>query len=493
MESQFFHVRYDGNQYLTSGPSSYFLGHCLEPSGASRDGIFSSWKWDGEQLTIENDRYGISPLYYFVLKNEICVSASLPSLIDRGAPGDLDYQALAVFFRLGYFLGECTPFRAIRALPPNVRFTWNKERVSCVAEYPKVGWSDLSRDKAIEAYIDLFAAAVRRRIPEGPDCVLLSGGRDSRHITFELCRQGRSPSLVGTVDVPTSNDFEVAHVIAEYLSIRHHWLRSSPPSLASERRNLYETNFCTFEHSWILNLRDDLIDRVPCVWDGLAGDVLSAGHFLDENRLHLYRTGSLAELANHLVGSVEKYLKLVLRPAYYDLVSKDIALESILTELRRHVDAPNPVGSFFFWNRTRRVAALSPYALFRRFKGFGPFLDHQLFDLLASLPGEMLVDHKFHDDTIARAYPEWAHLRYARKRRPVFTASPGFCVWLELLIRRPSWLNPMYLLPRLLRAACDHGYGYKAMYLIELPLYLREVQNLAKQKRPVPFEASAPA
>ena len=136
MDNRYFHVRFDRDKYLTSGPSTCFLGHRFEPPGAPRDGIFSSWKWDGAQLSIENDRYGVYPLYYFVRKNEICISSSLPTLIDRGAPSDLNCEALAVFFRLGYFLGESTPFRAIRALPPNVQFTWNKDGVNCVTEYP---------------------------------------------------------------------------------------------------------------------------------------------------------------------------------------------------------------------------------------------------------------------------------------------------------------------------------------------------------------------
>ena len=491
MDNRFFHVRFDGDRYLTSGISSCFLGHCVERPDAPHDGIFSQWKWDGEQLTIGNDRYGILPLYYFAIQNEICVSPSLPTLIERGAPGDLDNEALAVFFRLGYFLGESTPFRAIRALPPRVQFTWNKDGVSCVAEYPRVGWSDLSRDKAIEAYAELFSASVRRRIPDDSNGVLLSGGRDSRHILLELCRQGRPPNLVGIADIATSTDRDVAQFVAESLSIPHRCVPQSRPSLAAMRRNMYETNFCADEHSWLLDLRDDLTDKTPCLWDGLAGDVLSAGLFLDEARLKLYRAGSLPKLASLLIDGEEKYLKSLLRPSYYKLVSNEIALESITAELGRHTEAPNPVGSFIFWNRTRREIALSPFGLFRRFKVYVPYLDHELFDFLASLPAEMLLDHKFHDDTIARTYPEWAHLPYSRKREQVFAAGLGRGSWLAMLTRRSAWLNPMYLLPRLLAAALHPDPDRS--FIADLPLYLFEIQNLKKRRAVVTFEAAAPS
>jgi asparagine synthetase B (glutamine-hydrolysing) len=462
----------------------------LEPENASCDGIYSQWKWDGKQLTIENDRYGISPLFYFVCRNEICVSPSLPTLIKRGAPTELDYEALAVFFRLGYFLGESTPFHAIRALPPNVQFTWNKDEVSCVAEYPKIGWSDLSRDQAVDAYVDLFAASIRRRIPEGKNGVLLSGGRDSRHILLELCRQGRAPNLVGTAGIATSDDLEVAQYIAEYFAIPQHWVPQSNPSLVRECRNLYETNFCSFEHSWILNLRDDLIEKVPCVWDGLAGDVLSAGLYMSDTLLGFYRTGSLVELARHLAGGEDKFLKALLRPSQYDLVSNEVALEAIRIELRRHESAPNPIGSYIFWNRTRRVVALSPYALFRQFKVYSPFLDHKLFDLLASIPGETFVNHQFHDDVIARAYSEWAHLPFARKRDPNTSSRLEYGSWFTMLIGMSSWVNPRYFIPRLLWAAHAPGYSRKAMHLIGLPLYLSEIEKLTKHQASVSFDTA---
>ena len=56
-------------------------------------------------------------------------------------------------------------------------------------------------------------------------------------------------------------------------------------------------------------------------------------------------------------------------------------------ELAKHADAPNPVASFFFWNRTRREVSLIPYGLLRTIPTVhSPFLDHDLYDLMTSLP-----------------------------------------------------------------------------------------------------------
>ena len=66
-------------------------------------------------------------LDYFSDKGRCALSPSVSKLIELGAPSDLDFAALAVFLHLGYFLGDETPFRAIRAVPPNASCRWSQE------------------------------------------------------------------------------------------------------------------------------------------------------------------------------------------------------------------------------------------------------------------------------------------------------------------------------------------------------------------------------
>ena len=55
-----------------------------------------------------------------------------------------------------------------------------------------------------------------------------------------------------------------------------------------------------------------------------------------------------------------------------------------------------------------------PYGILRNVSTvYTPYLDHEVFDLLSSLPPVIFEDHAFHDDAIARAYPEFADLPYA--------------------------------------------------------------------------------
>jgi hypothetical protein len=93
------------------------------------------------------------------------------------------------------------------------------------------------------------------------------------------------------------------------------------------------------------------------------------------------------------------------------------ARDRLTAELARHQDAANPVGSFFFWNRTRRVVALSFFAMLGEHRLITPYLDPAVFDFLAGLPAELFLDHQFHREAVHRAFPEFAGIGFARSGR----------------------------------------------------------------------------
>src|SRR6185503_4847645 len=126
---------------------------------------------------------------------------------------------------LGFFLGDDTPFRSIRTLPAGGTLIWEDGEVSLSGGYRFVPPQRLSRDAAIDGFVELFREAMRRRPPAGDEVVVpLSGGRDSRHILFELCESGRRPTY--TVTIPrypprASEDERLAPLIARELGVRH--------------------------------------------------------------------------------------------------------------------------------------------------------------------------------------------------------------------------------------------------------------------------------
>lgn len=381
-----------------------------QPSGVGSAG----WNWDGERLRAHTGRYGFRPLFVRRLADGVAVSPSLARLAAIGGALPMDDTAMAVFLRLGFFVGEDTPFRDIRVLPPGGRLEWREGVLSIEATYPRVHASTLSRAAAIDAYIEVFRDAVRRCAPgEQTNVVPLSGGRDSRHILFELCASGFPPERCLTLrNYPPrgSRDVVVATEIARAVGVTHEMVDEMPSRVAAELRKNLITHFCADEHAWFMALADRLSGQHVAVWDGIAGDVLSNGHRLEVSQLALARAGNVEDLAQALLD--DSAMRVVPRDVAARW-SRDAAVARLTDELRHHLDAPNPIGSYLFWNRTRREIALVPFGMWNVAASVRtPYIDPAVYDLLASLPAEMFIDKRFHPDAIRRAYPAYAYLRF---------------------------------------------------------------------------------
>lgn len=413
-----------GGDVQIRGQAKAAFGHRIHvASHRDDDGIFAGWNWDGERLVVSNDRYGFQPLFWSALADGgVAVSPSLLTLIDQGARAELDIEALAVFFRLGYFLGEDTPFAAIRSVPPHASFTWKDGQLECVARYPGAAQTFTgSRDEAIDGYIALFAQAMARRLPGDGACAIpISGGRDSRHILLELHRTGFQPDVcVSGLDHPPdpNEDPKIAAELCRELGFPLVVIDQQLPQFAAQVRKNRETNFCATAHGWYLALADFLNGRFTSTYDGIAGDVLSQSKFLKPDLDVLFHREDPLAICDALFyrhASSFHGIRTLLNGPLQACLDPGVARTRLAREIARHLGRPNPVGSFIFWNRTRREIALAPYSLLRGIdRVYAPFVDHNLFDFLTTLPSSMLIEHRFHDDTIARAYPRFAHIPYA--------------------------------------------------------------------------------
>jgi len=410
-DQPFFHAKRVGAEFVTRGVPRHALGR--------PDGVCAEWVWDGTSLTVRNDRYGFLPLFYAAEGDEIWVSPSVFKLVAEGAPRHLDDAALAVFLRMGGFVGDDTPFAAIRQVPPAASIVWRGGPPQVRGAYAIPRPQPLSRAAAVDGFVTLFRQAIRRAPPDPARVVVpLTGGRDSRHILLELCEAGLPPArcLTARPHPPKSeDDVEVAAQLAAALGVEHIVLNQPPSRFRSEWEKNAHTHLCSFEHAWALPIAQYLSGRGAAVYDGIAGDSLSQSQFLTPERVELFERGDVGALAADLLGG-EGYLRALLPAPAYRRFGRELGLARLGEEVARHVDAPNGVGSFRIWNRTRRTIALAPFGLLAQAaEVYAPYLDPPLFDFLSSLPGRMLLDRRLHTDAIARAHPRYASVPYEVK------------------------------------------------------------------------------
>jgi hypothetical protein len=411
------------------------------PNDPSSSDVWVRWRWDGETLVVENDRWGFAPLFYSAGNDYVAVATSIPGLLRLGVGRDLDDAALAAFLRLSHFVGDATPFRAIRTLRGGSRLTW-RPGTSTIArgEPPSPRPQALTRSAMVDGYITLFRQAVRRRLPrdEQRANVPLSGGRDSRHLLFELRHAGRRHLDTVTVRQYPPNvddDARVAPIVADAVGVSNAVLPYDRALVAAERRKNVMTSYCADRHVQFLPLVEYLGRHADVIYHGLGGDTLSGAHLEEEaTALALLARGRIDDLACHLLvrHSDERALQAILQPEARRRFAFDAAQAVVAEELGRYLEWPNPWGAFRMANRTARSVALLPFAMLSRACAvMTPYLDADFATFLQSLPTSALADGQLHNEAIQRAFPGYADVPYEDRTMPA-TPAAGF-------FRRLSW------------------------------------------------------
>ena len=498
--------RSDAGRLTTTGPEQLSLGYSVRAgstfpdqhdhqkrTSASEDGVWARWTWDGHRLRVTNDRFGFLPVYFAELPGGFGVSTSIMDLLRAGANTQLNDAAIAVFLRLGYYVGNDTPFQNIQLLPPCSELTWDGSKVDLKQSAPPIPGrqSSLSRHDAIQQYGERFQEAVETMLPSMTErmCVPLSAGRDSRHILYALVRAGRRPEQVITVrSAPPrpSTDAEMAAKITAALKLPHTIIEQSDDRFADELEKDLLTGFCADEHAQMVPVARWLNENaVDVSWDGIAGDIFSCGVYNDSSLLDQFRNRRFAELSSFLLAD-EGYLNGALSAVAYQRWNRSLAIDRLSQELSLYSDLPNPVAPFFFFNRVRRELALCPYGMLnQKTQILAPYLNHAIFDLLIDLPFEFFRGRQFHSEAIDQFYPEMPKFEYISSpsgsvlehRRRIWKFAGRMARFSFQNEQQPSWVRRGFLLPRLAKAMIDPQFGTEVPVLFSRLLVMLHLEN----------------
>lgn len=447
-------------------------------------GFSAGWDWNGTVLRARTDRYGSYPIYYHARHDEVRVSPSLQALLDAEVPLDFDEHAIAAFLQFGCFLGEDTPFRAIRILPADGRLEWRPNGAWNVESGARpIAAQALSRRAAQDAFIDAFHSAVQRRPPIGRPVVSLTGGRDSRHLLLVMLKtHGVRPSAVSVrhFDANRAADVRVASQVATAADISHQILDQYSSQLQSELRMSALCSFSTDWHAWSLPLVDHLeVNKGIDLYTGHGGDAITRGRPLNAERLRLWCEGDSSALADRMLSGrpdARALMQHLIKPEKQGLLGMAVARERLLIELGRHFHQPNPEMSYTMEvGLKRRTAPLWFPMCSDHARVVVPYLDDDLTGLMASLPASLALDESFHTEAIARAFPEFASLPFSghTPNQHHFRGMHPFAreALRYVQSRRDS---AFFSLPRLAKAIRSHGTSgdKRQLDLVQLPRIL---------------------
>ncbi|MCC5827191.1 MAG: hypothetical protein JJU14_13490, partial [Alkalimonas sp.] len=210
---------------LLAGAATGFAGYQLD-GDASDDGAFVRWSMQDGQFELSTDRLGLYPIYYLQQENELVISNSV-ALIQQQFPLEPNTEAVAIFLRLGFYLGSDTAFKGL--IRPEGKLQVRLDGKGLFLQVSRPGLRQLA-PYTPEHYQQLFAAALTRLAGcQQPLYIPLTGGKDSRHILLTAAQQGLPVQQCYTTRVlsPHSNDdVTIASTLCQRLNVPHRVLLS---------------------------------------------------------------------------------------------------------------------------------------------------------------------------------------------------------------------------------------------------------------------------
>jgi asparagine synthase (glutamine-hydrolysing) len=244
---------------------------------------------------------GIKPLFYGENKGKLFFGSEMKAiLVDKTFPRELDYDALASYFTLGYIPAPLSIFQRIRKLLPGHLMVVTKDGIS-LHKYWDLKFEP-NREKDEEAFIEEFMAILEeavkiRLMGEVPLGVFLSGGVDSSAVVALMSKT--SNSGVNTFSIGFGGDIggylderEYARLVANRYGTYH-----SEYEVLPEPEGLVETIIKAFDEPFA---DDSTIpsyficktakEKVTVALSGLGGDEVFAGYerYLGFRLSHMY-------------------------------------------------------------------------------------------------------------------------------------------------------------------------------------------------------------
>jgi hypothetical protein len=386
-------------------------GLCWEPA---LDGLGTDWVGVAETRfaagliktndgwILFNDALGAHPLYFRVVSGSTFFANRLAPFLNLPGRMHVDWGAWADIFQFGAPLGDSTQFEEIRRLSAcrGLQFIPGEDPNEIAFEATHLSM-DGNRPSASDVVDAVRDALPRRSLLQRPPAITLSGGWDSRLLAaLARGRYTRRPrAWTVSQDDGTEDDTIYAEKVAKELRLPQTVV---PPDdtpwseIATEAR--LRMDYQTWLHPWLVPLRRQMESKGGDVLDGLAGDVLIKGLFVDSELLGAGPKEQTELLFQRLGGGAQRYS---------GRFTDDFAGATAASTKRRFteisdqfLDHPNHLALTVLHSRTARAIALSPLRLFGPELGtWLPFVDPTVLGTL-SIPPEEKTDGRLYRNVL---------------------------------------------------------------------------------------------
>ena len=186
------------HQFLTRTDTEVIV-HTYEEDGLDCvkrfNGIFAFAVWDtkAQRLLLARDRMGVKPLYYVQSQKGLAFASEIKALLALpDVPRELDLEATAQFFRLGFVPPPLTLFQGIQKLPPGWQLIAENGRIR-LRRYWDLEFEERERPLSFAECCEQLRAVLQEAVADQmvsdvPLGAFLSGGVDSSAVVA-LMRQ----------------------------------------------------------------------------------------------------------------------------------------------------------------------------------------------------------------------------------------------------------------------------------------------------------------
>ena len=379
-----------------------------------------------------NDRFGLYPIYIAHYKSALIFSSEQKSLLATGLiKNSIDQIAISLILSIGEVCGDRTLFENIKALPSSTILTASHRGIVSkkywqynYVEDKTLSWQESVTNASSALENSLYRIGEQHKTLGVP----LSGGLDSRLLLSVASRYSKVNSY--TWGVEHSKDIIVARKVAQRLGSRHseiyvdgNYLETMASSGVWLTEGLTSvTNFHVLPHV------DRVADENNVILDGLAGDAILGGSFINDAWLHEpdeHKAGKNIWNWRYQGWLGEQYsgmLQEISNDAREDFINI-FQKTSGKTSMDRAM-------AFLIDNRVRRNSICGTEILRSRLGTYHPFFDNGVIDATRIIPHQWRCRHKFYLSVLKKLSPDAASIMWDRTALPV--SVPYWMSWFSL-------------------------------------------------------------